>query len=176
MRKLLALAILSLPLVGVGQISEESPLKFAFYSPSWGSRSSASLLSALRLVVDNQTGFPVLLESIEFTSDVENLEPAVVQIDMRISPGSLGEREIPYIDVLSLNQCVTRTLGDNWRLVEISNYTLNPSVRRLIIEDTSAFRIYQCISSVKTHWTNTETGETSIQDEWVLYHFESRPE
>jgi hypothetical protein len=176
MYRVLALAVLSIPLTGFGQITEENPLKFAIYSPSWASSSSVNLLSGLRLVVDNQTGFPVLLESFEFLSDVESTAAAILNVSMQIAPGGLGEQEIPYVDLLSLNQCVNRALQENWRLVEISNYTLNPSVRRLIIEDTSAFRIYQCISTVKTNWTNTETGTSNSQEEWVLYHFESKLE
>ena len=85
----------------------------------------------------------------------------------------LAELELPYVDLLSINQCVNDTLEETWRLVEISNYTLNPSVRRLIIQDTSAFRIYQCVSSVKTTWI-TEAGERRSKEEWVLYHFESK--
>ena len=176
MRKSLAFAILLTPLVGIGQISEESPIKFAFYSPSWGSMSNANLLAGLRLVVDNQTNSAIRLENIEFTTDVEGSEAKRVNIDLNISATSLAERELPYVDLLSINQCVNDTLEETWRLVEISNYTLNPSVRRLIIQDTSAFRIYQCVSSVKTVWTNSGTGEQFSKDEWVLYHFESKPD
>lgn len=175
MRGSLALAILLTPLIGIGQTSEESPIKFAFYSPSWGSVSNASLLSGFRLVIDNQTNSAIRLESIEFQSDVEGSEPQQIRIDLNVPASRLAERELPYTDLLSINQCVSDTLEESWRLVEISNYTLNPSVRRLIIQDTSAFRIYQCVSSVRTTWS-TGNGEQHSKEEWVLYHFESRPD
>ena len=174
MHRSLAFAILLTPLVGIGQISEESPIKFAFYSPSWGSVSSANLLAGLRLVVDNQTDAAIVLESIEFRADVEGSEAKEIHIDLSIPATRLAERELPYLDLLSINQCVNETLEESWRLVEISNYTLNPSVRRLIIQDTSAFRIYQCVSSVNTVWTDTGSGEQFSKEEWVLYHFESK--
>lgn len=174
--RILAFILLVISLISIGQAAEESPLKFAFYSPSWGGRSGLNLLAGLRLVVDNQTSSPIRLEYIEFQADVENNTPRQVAINLDVAARNLGEKELTYTDLLSLNQCVTRTLEGSWRLVEISNYTLNPSVRRLIIEDTSAFRIYQCVSRVKTSWVNTETGEQTAIEEWVLYHFESKPD
>jgi len=176
MRRSLAFALLFTPLTTLGQASEESPIKFAFYSPSWGSVSRANLLSGLRLIVDNQTSSPIQLESIEFQADAENAKPELIAVNLDIPATKLAEKELPYRDILSINNCVNETLDESWRLVEISNYTLNPSVRRLIIQDTSAFRIYQCVSSVSTTWTDTDTGERHIRNEWVLYHFESRPE
>ena len=174
--KILAFILLVIPLFSVGQTVEESPLKFAFYSPSWGGRSGLTLLEGLRLVVNNQISSPIRLEYIEFQADVENTTARQVTINLDVEARSLAEKELAYTDLLSLNQCVTRTLEGSWRLVEISNYTLNPSVRRLIIQDTSAFRIYQCVSSVRTNWVNAETGEQTVRDEWVLYHFESKPD
>ena len=176
MRRSLAFALLFTPLVTLGQASEESPIKFAFYSPSWGSVSRANLLSGLRLIVDNQTSSPIRLESIEFQADAENAGAELVAVDLDIPAAKLAETELPYRDILTINNCVNETLDESWRLVEISNYTLNPSVRRLIIQDTSAFRIYQCVSSVNTNWVDTDTGEQHTRNEWVLYHFESRPE
>lgn len=159
----------------VGQSPEDSPLNFALYSPSWASSAEQNLLSGLRLVVDNHTESPILLDSLEFAADVANMDSRKLDIDLRIPATGLAEKELIYTDLLSLNACVNKTLQENWRLVEISNYTLNPSVRRLIIEDTSAFRIYQCVSSVVTRWVNEDTGDRSVREEWVLYHFESRP-
>jgi hypothetical protein len=176
MHRSLAFAALLAPLVSFGQTSEESPIKFALYSPSWGSVANANLLAGLRLVVDNQTSEAIHLESIEFIADVEGSESEQIVIDLEIPAASLAERELAYIDLLSINQCVNDTLEETWRLVEISNYTLNPSVRRLIIQDTTAFRIYQCVSSVRTSWSSTERGEQYSKEEWVLYHFESKPE
>lgn len=169
-----AFALLLTPLIGIGQISEESPIKFAFYSPSWGSVSSANLLAGFRLVVDNQTDSDIHLESIEFLADVEGSDPEKISINLTIPATRLAEIELPYADLVSINECVNETLEDSWRLVEISNYTLNPSVRRLIIQDTSAFRIYQCVSSVRTAWSDSGSGERFSKEEWVLYHFESK--
>jgi len=176
MRIIRALALLLSPLICIAQPSEESPIKFAFYSPSWGSGSEQNLLAGLRLVVDNQTDESIQLQRIQFPSDVEGRNALQVDIDLAIDAGRLAEKELPYSDLLSLNACVNRTLEGNWRLVEISNYTLNPSVRRFIIEDTSAFRIYQCVSSVMTTWVIRQTGQQISREEWVLYHFESRPD
>jgi hypothetical protein len=64
-------------------------------------------------------------------------------------------------------------MADNWKLVEISNYTLNPSVRNLIIEDTNSFRIYQCVRSVELVWRDASNAAVSAEG-WVLYHFENR--
>ncbi len=174
MYRYLVFTILLTSSVSFGQTSEESPIKFALYSPSWGSVADANLLAGLRLVVDNQTLDQIRLESIEFISDVESSESQQIDINLEIPSTSLAERELPYTDLLSINQCVVDTLEETWRLVEISNYTLNPSVRRLIIQDTTAFRIYQCVSSVKTRWVNIEGGERFSKDEWILYHFESK--
>ena len=174
--KTLVLVLLLIPFTSIGQPSEESPIKFAFYSPSWGSSSDLNLLAGLRLVVDNQTSTPIRLDAIEFQSDMENIAALTIPIELDIPAGSPAERELPYSDLLSLNQCVSNALQGNWRLVEISNYTLNPSVRRLIIQDTSAFRIYQCVATVRTRVTNTLNDESLVREEWVLYHFESKPQ
>jgi hypothetical protein len=73
-------------------------------------------------------------------------------------------------------------MASNWRLAEISNYTLNPSVRNLIIEDTDSFRIYQCVETIITRWqvlSGSEGAESTAaqpieKEEWVLFHFETR--
>ncbi|MCB1670140.1 MAG: hypothetical protein R3F41_04145 [Gammaproteobacteria bacterium] len=167
--------MLLVPLTGTSQVGGESSLKFALYSPSWGAESGLNLLAGLHLVVDNQTGTPIRLVDLEFQSDIATRESQRIRIDLDIAANSLAEVDLPYTDLLAINQCATATLNSNWRLVEISNYTLNPSVRRLIIQDTSAFRIYQCISEVRTHWINTSSSEEKVHSEWVLYHFENRP-
>ncbi len=176
MYRYLVFTILLTSSVSFGQTSEESPIKFALYSPSWGSVANANLLAGLRLVVDNQTLDQIRLESIEFISDVESSESQQIDINLEIPSTSLAERELPYTDLLSINQCVVDTLEETWRLVEISNYTLNPSVRRLIIQDTTAFRIYQCVSSVKTRWVKIAGGERFSKDESIHYHYESKPD
>lgn len=172
--RLLCLLVALSPLAGQTQTPESSPLKFAFYSPSWASDSVTNLRSGLRLVIDNQTGRRVRLDSIEFLPSNDEVGAVSLNLGIEIPAGSLGERELPYLDLLAVNDCVSETLSENWRLVEISNYTLNPSVRRLIIEDTSAFRIYQCVSTVRTRWTELDSNAVRSMDEWVLYHFERR--
>ncbi|GIT21748.1 MAG: hypothetical protein CM1200mP40_14300 [Gammaproteobacteria bacterium] len=87
-----------------------------------------------------------------------------------------AEEEFEYIDLLRGDECIDRTLEENWRLAEVSNYTLNPSVRNLIIENTESFRIYQCVENVKTTWTNITTNNQFEVTEWVLFHFETRRE
>ena len=73
-------------------------------------------------------------------------------------------------------------MESNWRLAEISNYTLNPSVRNLIIEDTDSFRIYQCVETIITRWqvlgdsqgAESVAAESLEKEEWILFHFETR--
>lgn len=176
MQKILVFVLLIIPLYGLTQTTDDSPVKFAFYSSAWGESSSANLRSGLRLLVENRTDSPVQLVSIEFEPTIEKAEAELVDINLAIPPGGFAEQEMAYVDLISTNQCVTDTLEENWKLVEVSNYTLNPSVRRLIIEDTSAFRIYQCVSTVNTLWVNDSTAERHHHNEWVLFHFESSPD
>ena len=173
MQKILALVLLIVPLSGLTQTTDDSPVKFAFYSSAWGENSNANLRSGFRLVVENRTESPIHLVSIEFEPSIEKTESEIVDINLAIPPSGFAEQEMSYVDLISINRCVTDTLEENWKLVEISNYTLNPSVRRLIIEDTSAFRIYQCVSTVNTLWVNNSTSERHHNNEWVLFHFES---
>lgn len=173
MQKILPFIFLIVPLNGFTQPSDDSPIKFAFYSSAWGQSSNGNLQSGLRLVVENRTDSPVRLASIEFEPTIDKAEPEMININLTIPAEGFAEQEMPYIDLISINQCVADTLQKSWRLVEISNYTLNPSVRRLIIEDTSAFRIYQCVSTVNTLWIEDTTSEQHHYNEWVLFHFES---
>ena len=56
-------------------------------------------------------------------------------------------------------------------------YTLNPSVRNLIIENTDSFRIYQCVETIRTRWRETSgdsRGVSRTEEGWILYHFETR--
>jgi hypothetical protein len=152
------------------QIIDNAPVKFALYSSAWGENARAGL----RLVVENQQDVPIRLQSIEFSGDEGTRDAPALALDLAVPAGGFAEAELPYIDLLTPLPCVTTTMADNWRLVEISNYTLNPSVRSLIIEDTDAFRIYQCITSATTGWLDTTTNEVHQYREWVLYHFERR--
>ena len=54
-------------------------------------------------------------------------------------------------------------MDSNWRLVDVSNYTLNPSVRNLIIENTDSFRIYQCVESISTRWRKVGSLVASVK-------------
>jgi hypothetical protein len=154
----------------LAEVEENVPVKFAFYSAAWGENAN----SGLRLVVENQQEVPIVLQSIAFPDAEEPARAIEIRLDLNVPARGFAEQELPYADLLSRNECVITTLRENWKLVEISNYTLNPSVRRLIIEDTNAFRIYQCITTARTQWLDVEKNELHDYQEWILYHFESR--
>lgn len=155
----------------LAEVQENIPVKFAFYSAAWGENANAGL----RLVIENQQEFPIILQSIAFPEvDAATVNNLVIELSLTVPAHGFAEQELPYVDLLSIDDCVRTTMAENWKLVEISNYTLNPSVRRLIIEDTSAFRIFQCVTTVDTQWTDTRNMQAKEYQEWVLYHFESR--
>lgn len=149
----------------------ESPVKYAIYSSAWHLNSNAGL----RVVAQNQSESAIKLESILFRDETGSQTDARLQLDMVIPAQAWAEVEVPYQDLLSGNECVNRTMEDDWKLVEISNYTLNPSVRGLIIEDTRSFRIYQCVRNVQTVWYNPDDGTEQSQNQWLMYHFERLP-
>ncbi|MFK7865223.1 MAG: hypothetical protein AB8B95_13475 [Pseudohongiellaceae bacterium] len=151
-------------------LQEESELKFAFYSSAWGENTD----DGLRLVAFNQTGNPIQLESINFIKEPDETEPVSLAMVLDVPAMGYADAEFDYVDLLRDNDCVTRTMEGSWKLVEVSNYTLNPSVRNLIIENTDSFRIYQCVESVTTRWTDLSSGVSNEKQEWVLFHFESR--
>ena len=157
------------------EIEQESELKFAIYSRAWGENTE----DGLRVVINNQTDYPVQLHSITFLKDGVADAQQTLPLELEIAANAYAETDLAYQDLLQDDECVSRTMADSWKLAEISNYTLNPSVRGLIIEDTDSFRIYQCVESVMTRWTSL-TGETvqspQKKEEWVLFHFESRRE
>lgn len=174
----LALASPALPQERVNDRPEsdqvEYPVKYAIYSSAWGIRSNAGL----RLVAQNQSDYEVELESILFRDENNPGLGKLLEVDLTVPPHGWAESEMPYEDLLTGNTCVDRTLeaDDDWELVEISNYTLNPSVRGLIIQDSETFRIYQCVRPVVINWRNLENGISSEYSEWVMYHFERRVE
>ena len=153
------------------ETNQESDIKFAWYSSAWGANTD----DGLRLVAYNQTGADIVLERITFLKSGADTE---VQIDtnLAVRAGRYADMEIDYIDLIADDECIERTMAENWKLVEISNYTLNPSVRNLIIENTDSFRIYQCVEDVITHWTIADSNQEFSKQEWVLFHFESKPE
>ena len=167
--RLLSIFILLASMAYPAQFTEEGDIKFAFYSSAWTANSD----DGMRLILLNNTNNELTLNSITFLKEQQKSEFVEVKINTKIPPLGYAEKEFEYIDLLQGNRCIIRTLTENWKLVEVSNYTLNPSVRNLIIEDTESFRIYQCAEYVKTKWENTVTNEEIELIEWVLFHFET---
>ena len=147
----------------------KSGVKFAFYSSAWSVDSN----DGMRLVLFNENDVSIHLSSIVFQKDNQNREGVEVRIDKEIPPLSYATSELEYIDLLQQNDCIERTLNKGWKLTEISNYTLNPAVRNLIIEDTDSFRIYQCLENVRTFWSIQGSDDTEESDEWIIFHFET---
>jgi hypothetical protein len=155
----------------VAQEGFDHPVKYAIYSAAWHLSSNAGL----RVVAQNQSDAPVELRSIVFRDEIGNVGDSELSLNLLIEPGKWAELELPFKDILAGNECVKRTMEDDWKLVEISNYTLNPSVRGLIIENTRSFRIYQCVRSVRTTWVNPENNNEQVDNQWLMYHFERLP-
>jgi len=153
------------------ELQEETEVKFAIFSSAWGENTD----DGLRVVAYNQTQGRIRLNTILFLKEEsEGSEQVAVNLNLEVPSLAYADVEFPYIDLLQGNECIGRTMAENWKLVEISNYTLNPSVRNLIIEDTDSFRIYQCIENVRTIWTRLANNTQVLYEEWVLFHFESR--
>ena len=144
-------------------------IKFALFSAAWGENTD----DGVRVVAQNLTTAPLLLEEIRFLDLPREGEQIDLDLSLQLEAGKYAQTTLPPLDLLSGDECVTRTMADNWKLVEISNYTLNPSVRNLIIENTNSFRIYQCVRSVELLWREADS-EAIRAEGWVLYHFESR--
>lgn len=152
------------------ELQEETEIKFAFYSSAWGENTD----DGLRLVAYNQTESPIRIDTITFSKASEETDPITLPLDLDVPATGYADAEYDYIDLLTGDECIQRTIGEDWRLVEVSNYTLNPSVRNLIIENTDSFRIYQCVQSITIRWTDLKLQASSVKEEWVLFHFESR--
>ncbi|MCY4358739.1 MAG: hypothetical protein OXD01_14595 [Gammaproteobacteria bacterium] len=152
------------------EMQEESRIKFAIYSSAWGGNTQDDL----RLVAHNTMTEAIQLDSIIFLKPQFPESEVELMLGMRVPATGYADLNIGYVNLLLDNKCINRTLSNKWRLAEISNYTLNPSVRNLIIEDTKSFRIYQCKESVQMRWTSLETDTNHVHEEWVLFHFESR--
>lgn len=156
-------------------IAEDQPqdfserIKFALFSAAWGENTD----DGVRVVAQNLTNAPLQLEQIRFLDLPREGEQIDLELSLQLEAGKYAQTTLPPLDLLSGDECVTRTMADNWKLVEISNYTLNPSVRNLIIENTNSFRIYQCVRSVELLWREADS-EAIRAEGWVLYHFESR--
>ena len=147
----------------------KSGIKFAFYSSAWTVDSD----DGLKLVLFNENDVAVNLGSIVFQKNDQKNENVEIKINKDISPFSYATTELEYIDLLQHSDCIERTLNGGWKLTEVSNYTLNPAVRNLIIEDTDSFRIYQCLENVRTSWSIKGSDTTKGSDEWVIFHFET---
>jgi hypothetical protein len=152
-----------------GGDADEPPVKYAIYSAAWSSNSNAGL----RVVAQNLVDEEITLVSLTFKDEKNPKHQAVVELDLAVPAHGWAEKQLPYMDLLFGNECIAETMEEDWRLVEISNYTLNPSVRGLIIENTESFRIYQCVRPIYTTWLTA--GTTHQQAEWVLYHYERMP-
>ncbi len=163
-------ALFLLQVTAAAEHQEETDIKFAFYSSSWGENTD----DGLRVVAYNQTMNPIRLNTIVFHPTTDATEAVEIELNLDVPSAGYADLEIDYIDLLAGDECIDRTLQENWKLVEISNYTLNPSVRNLIIEDTDSFRIYQCVKTISTIWTDLGSNQRIQYDEWVLFHFETR--
>ena len=170
MHRIIGLLLFCGSVLTAAELREETEVKFAFYSSAWGENTD----DPLRLVALNQTPGPIRLDSIVFLKSSQDTGSVPVEIELELPAAGYADTQFDYIDLLQDNECIQRTLAENWKLVEISNYTLNPSVRNLIIEDTDSFRIYQCVENVVTSWTSLGGGRQHRYQEWVLFHFESR--
>lgn len=173
MRQYTFTAIFTMACIGTlaaAEMQEESDINFAFYSSAWGENA----VDGLRLVARNGTDNDIRLDSITFLKRDEFDRPILIDIELNIPDQRYADKELEFVDLLQNNECIERTMAENWKLAEISNYTLNPSVRNLIIEDTDSFRIYQCVESVRTQWTRLSDNQQFEQEEWILFHFERR--
>lgn len=173
MHKCFRTALLAVSLANsaiAAESSEESLIKFAFYSSAWGENTD----DGLRLVAQNQTTNPIRIDSITFAKPDTEDNTVSLSIALEVPAMGYADAEFDYVDLLAGDECIERTMADNWKLVEISNYTLNPSVRNLIIENTDSFRIYQCVEDVTTTWTDLSNNSSTQTQEWALFHFESR--
>ena len=148
----------------------EGPIKFALFSAAWGENTD----DGLRLVAQNLTKQAITLEKIRFIGLPSGNKETDLNLSLSLRPERYAQTNLPLVDLLTGDECVARTMADGWKLVEISNYTLNPSVRNLIIENTNSFRIYQCVRSASLTWRSDANADTTEQEGWVLYHFESR--
>lgn len=168
------IALILAPIKGMSasqdNYEQNSKIKFALFSAAWGENTS----DKLRIVAFNTSLSTVELKSIDFIDLPEESQKTTLFFDLQILSQKYAEAEIPLSDLLNGDDCVKRSIEQNWKLAEISNYTLNPSVRNLIIEDTNSFRIYQCIRNISVVLRDPMNGKITGYDEWILYHFQSR--
>lgn len=155
---------------GADVSTEAAPdVRFAIFSSLWSGRSDAGL----RIVARNVGTRALQLDTLTLAQAAGGQPELKLMLD--VPAGGWAEVETTYVDLVSDDPCVADSLRDEWKLMEISNYPLHPSVRGLIIEDSQSFRIFQCIRGVTLHWLDSATGEQWATEEWLLYHFERRP-
>jgi hypothetical protein len=153
------------------QRSFEHPVKYAIYSAAWYMNSNAGL----QIIAHNEGDTAYKLKKVVFADESGTMSNTEIELDLDIPAHGWADTQLDYIDLLSGNDCVSNTMDDDWKLVEISNYTLNPSVRGLIIEDTRSFRIFQCVRSVQSYWQDGDSEDTTMRQQWLMYHFERLP-
>ena len=156
--------------LNAAQPEEKIDIKFAFYSSAWSVQSD----DGMRLMLFNNSEAEIVLDSITFLKNNQERDLVEIEVRTKVPPLGYAEKEFDYVDLLKGNECIHRTLAEDWKLVEVSNYTLNPSVRNLIIEDTESFRIYQCSEYVRTEWTRASTKQRIKSVDWVLFPFETK--
>tara|TARA_A100000171_G_scaffold52018_3_gene68593 strand:- start:4552 stop:5241 length:690 start_codon:yes stop_codon:yes gene_type:complete len=153
------------------QRSFEHPVKYAIYSAAWYMNSNAGL----QIIAHNEGDSAYRLEKVVFADESGSMSDTEIELDLEIPAHGWADTQLPYVDLLNGNECVSNTMDEDWKLVEISNYTLNPSVRGLIIEDTRSFRIFQCVRSVQSYWQDADSQDTVMRQQWLMYHFERLP-
>lgn len=159
----------------------EAPIKFSLTSDSWG----GNVNTGIRLFANNVSQRLLHLNSVFMAGDEAEtrLQPEeddyMLTLDVDVRAGKWAEVMLDFIDLSFGTDCIEEALhgeGSQWKLVEISNYALNPSVRSRIIEDTNSFRIFSCPRQVRMEWLDPESGQSFAEDIWVLYHFETKLE
>lgn len=153
------------------QRSFEHPVKYAIYSAAWYMNSNAGL----QIIAHNEGDTAYKLKKVVFADESGSMSNTEIELDLEIPAHGWADTQLPYVDLLAGNDCVSNTMDDDWKLVEISNYTLNPSVRGLIIEDTRSFRIFQCVRSVQSYWQDGNSEDITMRQQWLMYHFERLP-
>lgn len=160
---------------------DSSPIKFALTSDAWGE----NVNTGIRVFANNTSAEELVLRSVVMLGEEgeARLNPDMddydLQLDLPIRAGGWAETLLDFVDMSYGSDCVEDAMHDEssqWKLVEISNYSLNPSVRSRIIENTDSFRIFSCPRLVQLNWQNQLNGEQFSDDIWVLYHFETKRE
>ena len=119
--------------------------------------------------------YPVRLTQLTLHIDVSAGGDTRFSLNLLVPANGWAEQELAYFYLLSGSKYQPDSMNDDWKLAEISNCPLNPSVRGLIIEDTQSFQIYQCVRSALVHREEPGTGLPDESAEWLMYHFERNP-